>query len=237
MLNHSNKLSNREIVKVEDLAIVHGNQLVLRDVNFNINQSEFVFLIGKTGSGKSSLLKTLYADIPVRYGVVCVVDFDLRTINRSEIPFLRRTIGMVFQDFQLFMDRNVEENLKFVLNATGWKDKNAIYQRIEESLIRVGLSTNVFNKMIHKLSGGEQQRVAIARALLNVPTILFADEPTGNLDPDVANEILDLFIHLNKGGTAVLMATHNYSFLKRTTNNRILKCQDGYISDSCINEL
>lgn len=195
-----------------------------------MQRGEFVFLIGRTGSGKSSLLKTLYGELPCKTGEVQVATFDLHTITSTQVPFLRRKLGIVFQDFQLLFDRSVEENLRFVLSATGWKDKAAMQRRIAEVLMKVGLHW-ANKKMAHQLSGGEQQRIAIARALLNDPLILLADEPTGNLDPEVAQGILSLFLEINRGGTAVLMATHNYDLLDKHAC-RVLKCEHGYVVDS-----
>jgi len=219
----------RAIIHIKGLRVYQGTRAILQDVNFSIHRGEFVFLIGRTGSGKSSLLKTLYGELPCSAGEVQIADFNLHTIKRSQVPFLRRKLGIVFQDFQLLMDRNVEENLRFVLKATGWKDRSAIRRRIAEVLMQVGLDW-ASKKMAHQLSGGEQQRVAIARALLNDPLILLADEPTGNLDPEVAYGILSLFLEINRGGTAVLMATHNYDLLDKHAC-RILKCDHGHVVD------
>jgi cell division transport system ATP-binding protein len=218
------------IIYIKGLNIYQGSKLVLRNLNFNIHSGEFVFLIGKTGSGKSSLLKTLYGELPARFGKVHVAEFNLNTIMPSELPFLRRKLGIIFQDFQLLMDRTVEENLAFVLRATGWKRKTDIRNKIAEVLMKVGLDW-ASKKMPYQLSGGEQQRTAVARALLNDPVVLVADEPTGNLDPEVAHEILNLFIDINKAGTAVLMATHNYDFLSKH-HSRVLKCENGCLIDS-----
>jgi cell division transport system ATP-binding protein len=215
------------IIHIKGLTIYQSAQVVLREVTFNINRGDFVFLIGKTGSGKSSLLKTLYGELPCQVGEVEVAGFDLATINRSQIPFLRRKLGIVFQDFQLLMDRNVEENLKFVLRATGWKEKLAINRKVTEVLMQVGLDW-ASKKLPYQLSGGEQQRIVIARALLNDPVILLADEPTGNLNPEVAYSILELFLEINRGGTAILMATHNYELLAKHTG-RVLKCEHGRV--------
>lgn len=187
-------------------------------------------MIGRTGSGKSSLLKTLYADLSLRLGDVSVCEFEIRDIKRTKVPFLRRKLGIVFQDFQLFGDRTVAENLNFVMQATGWKDSTKMKGRLQEVLMRVGLGS-VTGKYPHQLSGGEQQRVVIARALLNEPAILLADEPTGNLDPEVADGIFKLFLEINRSGTAVIMATHNHQFLK-TYPARILKCEKGKVWDS-----
>ncbi|ABG59785.1 cell-division ATP-binding protein [Cytophaga hutchinsonii ATCC 33406] len=192
--------------------IFQENELVLDDVTFKINKGEFVYLIGRTGCGKSSLLKTLYADLLNPTGKVTVAGFPIEKIKRKKIPFLRRKLGIIFQDFQLLNDRSVAENLIFVMKATGWKDSAKIKIRLNDVLMRVGLTSSM-NKMPYQLSGGEQQRVVIARALLNEPLILLADEPTGNLDPEVAEDILKLFFEINRNGTAVLMATHNHQFL------------------------
>jgi len=219
--------SDEPIIQLDNADIYQGKQLVLADVNFSIKKGEFVFLIGRTGSGKSSLLKTIYADLWLESGKASVAEFQLQHIKREQIPFLRRKIGIVFQDFQLFFDRTVEENLEFVLRATGWKDKSEIVHRISEVLMQVGLGTSQ-KKMPHQLSGGEQQRVVIARAMLNEPLVLIADEPTGNLDPVVGEQIMELFQNINTAGTAILMATHNYDFLKKYPT-RVLKCENGSV--------
>ncbi|MCU0338596.1 MAG: ATP-binding cassette domain-containing protein [Spirosomaceae bacterium] len=222
--------SSEPIIRLENVDIYqNGNKLVLNDVSFEINKGEFVFLIGRTGSGKSSLLKTLYADLWLESGKGYVVGHALQNIKSSEIPQLRRKLGIVFQDFQLFFDRSVEENLEFVLKATGWTDKASIKNRISEVLMQVGLGTSQ-KKMPHQLSGGEQQRVVIARAMLNEPQIILADEPTGNLDPEVGEQIMQLFHTINTAGTAVLMATHNYDFLKKYPA-RVLKCEAGEVTE------
>ncbi len=226
--------SNEPVVSVKDTTIFQKQHVVLSDVFFEIAKGEFVYLIGRTGSGKSSLLKTLYADLPLYSGDIVVAGFQLYQIPRKQIPFLRRKIGIVFQDFQLLMDRSVTENLLFAMRATGWKDTSKIKQRLSEVLLKVGLGA-VGNKMPHQLSGGEQQRVVIARALINEPYILFADEPTGNLDPQVADEIMEIFVQINRSGTAVLMATHNYQFLEKYPA-RILKCENGRVLDSNMHE-
>ncbi|MCS6820641.1 MAG: ATP-binding cassette domain-containing protein [Microscillaceae bacterium] len=215
------------IVQVKDLTVQQGSQIILEKVNFEIEKGDFYYLIGKTGSGKTSLLRTLYADLPIAQGQAQVAGFDLHVLKRRDIPFLRRKIGIIFQDFQLLTDRNVFENLKFVLQATGWKDKTKMQQRIEEVLTLVGLQEKV-KKMPYQLSGGEQQRIAIARALLNEPLILLADEPTGNLDPEVANDILLLFQKINRSGTAILMATHQHLFLENYPSHTLI-CQEGKV--------
>jgi cell division transport system ATP-binding protein len=200
-----------------------------------VEQHEFVFLIGRTGSGKSSLLKTLYADLPLKSGLSEVVGYSLSQIKNKDVPFLRRKIGIIFQDFQLFTDRSVQENLSFVLKATGWTDPILIKERIGEVLIQVGM-LDALSKMPHQLSGGEQQRIVIARALLNSPSILLADEPTGNLDPDVADGIFKLFQDINKKGTAILMATHNHELLRKYPY-RVLKCEKGRLLDSTMDDI
>jgi len=215
--------------------IFQGETPVLSDVTFSVEQHEFVFLIGRTGSGKSSLLKTLYADLPLKSGLSEVVGYSLSEIKNKEVPFLRRKIGIIFQDFQLFTDRTVHENLSFVLKATGWTDPILIKERIGEVLLQVGL-LEALNKMPHQLSGGEQQRIVIARALLNNPSILLADEPTGNLDPDVADGIFKLFQDINKKGTAILMATHNHELLRKYPY-RVLKCENGKLLDSTMDDI
>jgi cell division transport system ATP-binding protein len=227
--------STLPVLSVTQATIFQGENPVLSDVTFSVEQHEFVFLIGRTGSGKSSLLKTLYADLPLKSGLSEVVGYSLSEIKNKEVPFLRRKIGIIFQDFQLFTDRTVHENLSFVLKATGWTDPILIKERIGEVLLQVGL-LEALNKMPHQLSGGEQQRVVIARALLNNPSILLADEPTGNLDPDVADGIFKLFQDINKKGTAILMATHNHELLRKYPY-RVLKCEKGKLLDSTMDDI
>ncbi|UTA69514.1 cell division ATP-binding protein FtsE [Emticicia sp. 21SJ11W-3] len=218
------------VISLRNAYIYQREQLVLSSVNFTIHQGEFVFLIGRTGSGKSSVLKTLYADLWLEKGTGIVAGYDLHTIKRAQVPYLRRNIGIVFQDFQLLSDRNIEKNLVFYLRAMGWEDKNEMRNRIDEALKLVNLQ-NILTKMPHQLSGGEQQRVGIARALLNHPQILLADEPTGNLDPEMSVEILKLFKDINeKSKTAVLMATHNFELIERFPS-RTLYCDKGLITD------
>lgn len=220
-------INTEYILQVRDTHVYQKQTKILKNVNFSIKKGEFVYLIGRTGSGKSSLLKTLYADLPVRKGSVEVAGFQLNQIPRNEIPFLRRKIGIVFQDFQLFYDRSISDNLLFVMRATGWTEKMKMKNRVAEVLMQVGLS-GVSMKMPHQLSGGEQQRIVIARALLNEPHIVLADEPTGNLDPEVSEEIIKLFLKINRSGTAVLMATHNHLILENFPT-RTLKCQNGQV--------
>ncbi|WP_022823603.1 cell division ATP-binding protein FtsE [Hymenobacter norwichensis] len=219
------------VIELHDAYIMQDVNTILQKVTFTLEKGEFVYLVGRTGSGKSSLLKTLYADLELGSGTGTVASFALPKIGSSgKVPYLRRKLGIIFQDFQLLFDRTVAENLLFVLNATGWSGKARKQQRISEVLMRVGLA-NVAGKMPHQLSGGEQQRVVIARALLNEPLLLLADEPTGNLDPDVADSIMRLFVEINNSGTAVLMATHNYQIIRQYPN-RVLKCEEGQLVDS-----
>lgn len=224
--------SNEPLVKVSNANIFQDHDTVLSGIDFEIEKGEFVYLVGRTGSGKSSLLKTFYADLPLRLGDIIVAGYNIRGIKPNEVPFLRRKIGIIFQDFELFYDRSVAENLFFVMKATGWQDRAKMKSRLAEILMRVGLGA-VSSKMPHQLSGGEQQRVVIARALINEPHILFADEPTGNLDPEVSDGIMQLFLEINKSGTAVVMATHNHHFIEKYPA-RILKCEDGKVRDSKI---
>lgn len=212
------------IIKYSDVEILRKELVVLKHVNFELADGEFVYFIGKVGSGKSSLLKTMYAEVPVTTGEARVMDFDMRTLKPSRVHLLRRRIGIVFQDFQLLMDRSVEQNLRFVLGATGWTDKVEIKKRIDRVLTRVGMINKAY-KMPHELSGGEQQRIAIARALLNDPELILADEPTGNLDPDTAASIVEMLHSISAQGTAVIMATHNLEFTRRFPA-RVLRCED-----------
>ncbi|TDN37905.1 ATP-binding cassette domain-containing protein [Hymenobacter sp. UV11] len=218
------------VVELQGVTVTQEERAVLERVSFGLEKSEFVYLVGRTGSGKSSLLKTLYADLPLQVGAGTVAGFDLERLPPGKVPYLRRRLGIVFQDFQLLSDRTVGENLLFVLNATGWRGKARKQQRVQEVLMQVGLS-GVGGRMPHRLSGGEQQRVVIARALLNEPTLLLADEPTGNLDPEVADGIMALFAEINHAGTAILMATHNFQLLEKYPH-RVLTCQDGALLDS-----
>ena len=201
------------IIDYKNVEVLRKEHVVLKDVTFQVNPGEFVYLIGRVGSGKSSLLKTLYAEVPVSQGEARVFDYDLTDIRRRDIPFLRRRIGIVFQDFQLLTDRSVFANLDFVLEATGWKDRQERADRVEKALKRVGMANKSY-KLPHELSGGEQQRVVIARALLNEPDLILADEPTGNLDPETGMQIMAQLHQIAKDGTAVVMATHNLLFLE-----------------------
>jgi len=215
------------IISLESVSVFQRDNLILSEVTLQIHKSEFVYLVGKTGTGKSSLLKTLYADLPLREGKAEVAGYSVSELKRKEIPFLRRKIGIVFQDFQLLNDRSVNDNLLFVMKATGWKDNDAMRHRMNEVLDKVGLITKGF-KMPHQLSGGEQQRVCIARALINDPELLLADEPTGNLDPETSDGIMQLLFEISKSGRAVLIATHNYTMLRKYPA-RIIKCENGKV--------
>lgn len=222
--------SNDPILRIKEASIFQENQTILNDINFDLEKGELAFIIGRTGSGKSSLLKTLYADLPLRLGEISIVGHDLHKIKSKNIPMLRRKLGIIFQDFQLFADRTVAENLNFVMKATGWKDRSKMKKRLAEVLMQVGLGS-VDSKMPHQLSGGEQQRVVIARALLNEPLLLLADEPTGNLDPEVSDGVFKLFLEINRAGTAILMATHDHTIIGNHPA-RIFKCEKGKVLDS-----
>lgn len=215
------------IIKLENVNIYQQKNLILNDVSLTLNKGEFAYLIGKTGSGKSSLLKVLYGEVKISQGHGKIAGFDLINLKSKQIPFLRRKLGIVFQDFQLLSDRTVKDNLLFVLKATGWVEENKINERMNEVLNEVGLGTKGF-KMPHELSGGEQQRLVIARALLNHPEVILADEPSGNLDPETTKEIMNLLFDISKSGTSVLMATHNYSLFEKFPA-RIIKCEQGKI--------
>ena len=210
------------VLYLKDASIYQRETLILSEVDIEIKKGEFVYLIGKTGTGKSSFMKTLYGDLPLVEGEGRIVGYDLRTLKEKEIPFLRRKIGVVFQDFKLLNDRNVNENLLFVLRATGWKDKSAMDHKIEEVLGKVGMKTKGF-KNPYQLSGGEQQRIAIARALLNDPELILADEPTGNLDPQTSVEVMEVLQQISKNGKTILMATHDYALLLKYPS-KTLKC-------------
>jgi len=215
------------MLQLKDASIFQRENLILSDINLDIEKGEFNYIIGKTGSGKSSLMKTLYGDLPLQNGQGSIVGFDLQKLKEKEIPFLRRKIGIVFQDFQLLNDRSVYENLLFVLKATGWKGKNQMDTKINEVLEKVDMKTKGF-KMPYQLSGGEQQRVAIARALLNTPEMILADEPTGNLDPKTSVEIMNVLEEINKAGITILMATHDYALILKFPHKTI-KCEGGKI--------
>ncbi len=223
-------MDNHPVITLSGIDVSQDDKLILSDVNLNIGKGEFVYLIGRTGSGKSSLLKVVYADLPLKKGIAEVCGYNLKNIRKKTVPLLRRKLGIVFQDFQLLDDRDVEQNLSFVLKATGWKEKHKINRRILEVLEEVGLLDKL-KVMPHRLSGGEQQKIAIARALLNHPEIILADEPTGNLDPETSNDIMRLLIRISENDTSVIMATHNYNIIYKFPG-KVLKCEDGKVISS-----
>jgi cell division transport system ATP-binding protein len=219
------------IIELRHANIYQGHNLILMDVNLTVNTSEFVYLVGKTGTGKSTLLKTLYGELPLKEGEGTVAGYELRTLDWKKVPYLRRTLGVVFQDFQLLTDRNVNDNLKFVLRATGWKEEKLMDEKIADVLDKVGLKAKGF-KMPFELSGGEQQRVDIARALLNSPKLILADEPTGNLDPETSDEIMNLLIQIAKDyGSTVVMATHDYIVIQKFPA-RTIRTERGRVIDN-----
>src|SRR5258706_12362886 len=222
--------STDPVVRVREASVFQAQNAVLDNISFEIDKGEFVFIIGRTGSGNTLLLKTMYADLPLRLGDIDIAGFNIRGIKSKDVPMLRRKVGIIFQDFQLLQDRTIADNLTFVMRATGWGDGAKMKNRLAKVLMQVGLGS-VEKKMPHQLSGGEQQRVVIARALINEPVILIADEPTGNLDPEVSSGILKVFQQINRSGTAVLMATHSYGLIKRFPA-KVLQCEDGKIQDS-----
>lgn len=227
-------MSIDSIISFSNASIYQDDYLVLSDVNFELKKHEFLYLIGKVGSGKTSLIKTINAELPLKEGTAIVAGYKLEEMKKKQTPLLRRKLGIVFQDFQLLIDRSIQENLKFVLGATGWKDKKEIDTRIEEVLTKVGLDFKGY-KMPHQLSGGEQQRVVIARALLNDPEVILADEPTGNLDPETSEGIMKILFEIQESGRAVIMATHNYSIMKKFPS-RTLKCEEGKLTEIDKNE-
>jgi cell division transport system ATP-binding protein len=226
--------SDAIVVAVKDVTIFQDHNTILNELSFEIGKGEFVYMVGSTGSGKTSLLKTLYCDLQLHQGEVTVAGYKIKDMKRSKVPYLRRKLGIVFQDFQLFQDRSVADNIFFIMQATGWKEKAKMKKRLAEVLMKVGLGS-IEAKFPHQLSGGEQQRVVIARALVNEPELLIADEPTGNLDPQVSEGIFKIFQDINNSGTAILMATHNYNIIKKYPA-RILKCDQGKLLDSNLEE-
>ena len=222
-------MSERALIKYKGVEVCQQELVVLKNIDLEINPGEFIYLLGKVGSGKSTLIKSFYHEIPIYEGEARVLDYDLCKMRTKDVAHLRRKIGIVFQDFQLLIDRTVEKNLEFVLRATGWKDKTLIKDRINEVLTQVGMQNKTY-KMPHELSGGEQQRVVIARALLNSPLLILADEPTGNLDPETGSQIVDLLQDIAEKGTAVIMSTHNYSIVQ-TFPGRIMKCENAELVD------
>ena len=225
-------MSDNQILNIEDATIFHHFKTILNNVNFQLKIGEFAYIIGETGSGKSSLLRTIYSDIPLKMGKIIVDGQNISNIKKNQLPYLRRKIGIIFQDFQLFQDRNAYENIKFVMTSTGWSDEKKIDNRITQLLEKVGLE-NKKNSYPFELSGGEQQRLVIARAIVNNPKLIIADEPTGNLDPLVAEKILKLLLDINKSGTSVIMTTHNYNLIRKY-KKRILKCENGYLKEASI---
>jgi cell division transport system ATP-binding protein len=220
-------MEKHPVIDFNKASIFQNETLILANVTLTINKGEFVYLIGRTGTGKSSLLKTIYGDLPLKNGKATVAEYDLRKLKSRQIPYLRRKLGIVFQDFQLLMDRTVSENLLFVMRATQWKEKKLMQKRLMEVLAKVNLETKG-KKMPHQLSGGEQQRIGIARALINDPEIILADEPTGNLDPETSEGIIALLFDISKTGSAILMATHNYTFFDKFPS-RTLSCENGNV--------
>ncbi len=218
-----------KIISYHNVSVNQAEQIVLRDVNLEVGEGEFVYLLGRVGSGKSSFMKTMYGELPIASGEAQILDYDLSTLRRKQIPYLRRKLGVVFQDFQLLTDRNVEENLLFVLRATGWKDKNAMKSHVMDVLDQVSMANKAY-KMPYQLSGGEQQRVVIARALLNMPSLILADEPTGNLDHETGKEIMDLLYSISKAGITIVMSTHNIIWPEQYPGRK-LYFTDGKISE------
>jgi cell division transport system ATP-binding protein len=218
---------SQAVLSLENVTIYQDGNAILNNINLEVNHGEFLYLIGKTGSGKSSFMKTLYADLQLKEGEGTFVDYDLKKLREKDIPYLRRKIGIVFQDFKLLPDRSVFDNLHFVLKATGWSDKEEMRVKIDEVLDKVRMKS-ASNKMPHQLSGGEQQRVAVARALLNDPEVILADEPTGNLDPQTSVEVMQLLREINQLGKTIIIATHDYALLMKFPS-KTLKCEDGTI--------
>ncbi|MFR9166979.1 MAG: cell division ATP-binding protein FtsE [Dysgonomonas sp.] len=233
-------MEDKTIVEYENVTLSRdGNvtlsrdgNVILQDINIKVNKGDFIYLIGKVGSGKSTFLKSLYSEIPIDKGTGRIMEYELHNLKKKDIPYLRRKIGIVFQDFQLLIDRSAEKNLEFVLRATGWDNKDLMKERIHEVLTQVGMQNKGY-KMPHELSGGEQQRIVIARALLNSPEIILADEPTGNLDPETGNTIVQLLYDIAHSGTSVIMSTHNYAIVQKYPG-RIIKCDDGVMKEAII---
>lgn len=225
-------MAENSVLEYRDVTIRRAENVIIRHTDLQINAGDLVYLIGRVGSGKSTLLKTIYADVPISDGEARFGKFDLRRIKRRQIPYLRREMGIIFQDFRLMHDRTIEDNLSFVLRATGWSDKREINHRIEEVLEKVGMEHKGY-KLPHELSGGEQQRMVIARALLNMPKLILADEPTGNLDPETGDQIFQLFRKITEGGTAVIMSTHNYEMMRKYPS-RILKIEDEQLHEMTV---
>lgn len=225
-------MAENSVLEYRDVTIRRAENVIIRHTDLQINAGDLVYLIGRVGSGKSTLLKTIYADVPISDGEARFGKFDLRRIKRRQIPYLRREMGIIFQDFRLMHDRTIEDNLSFVLRATGWSDKREINHRIDEVLTKVGMEHKGY-KLPHELSGGEQQRMVIARALLNKPKLILADEPTGNLDPETGDQIFQLFRKITEGGTAVLMSTHNYEMMRKYPS-RILKIEDEQLHEMTV---
>ncbi len=222
-------MSGSNLLKLDDIEIKRDENLILRNATLTLQNGEFLYVIGKVGSGKSSLLKALYCEVPISHGDAWLMEYNLRKMKRKDIPYLRRKLGIVFQDFQLLTDRTVVKNLEFALKATGWKKRNEIEDRIDDVLHQVGMQNKGY-KMPHELSGGEQQRIVIARSLLNEPKLILADEPTGNLDPETSSQIVQLLHDIRQKGTAVIMTTHNYT-LVHNFPGRIVKCENSCLSD------
>ena len=218
-------MNDNTILKIENATIFHHYKTILNDVFLNLEKGDFIYVIGKTGSGKSSLLRTIYSDIPLKMGKIFFDNEDISTVSKNQLPFLRRKIGIIFQDFQLFQDRNAYENIKFVMTSTGWDNEIKIKEKINSLLEIVGLENKAKNYP-YELSGGEQQRLVIARAIVNDPKLIIADEPTGNLDPQVAENILQILLDINKKGTSIIMTTHNYSLMNKYK-------KDVYVCDNC----
>lgn len=225
-------MAETSVLEYRDVTIRRAENVIIRHTDLQINAGDLVYLIGRVGSGKSTLLKTIYADVPISDGEARFGKFDLRRIKRRQIPYLRREMGIIFQDFRLMHDRTIEDNLSFVLRATGWSDKREISHRIDEVLAKVGMDHKGY-KLPHELSGGEQQRMVIARALLNKPKLILADEPTGNLDPETGDQIFQLFRKITEGGTAVIMSTHNYEMMRKYPS-RILKIEDEQLHEMTV---